>query len=174
MAYVIARKGVLLSHPSVQEMSHMQWLIEAKALHKKEIKERDERIKLTKEVYEAASMSFRDILVHILGLNIGAGKQVEGKPVPFIPFMPLVAKPEVVEELMKRESEEIEISNALEDRGLSEVNDALMDLDMGDLEPIFSGKNSDDPIERWMSEDNQRALKEMGIEVKDRDPKVEE
>jgi hypothetical protein len=40
-----------------------------------------------------------------------------------------------------------------------------MDLDMGDLEPVFQGANSSDPFERWMSKDNVELMKAMGVEL---------
>lgn len=161
----MSRKGVLLSDPSVQEMTYAQWLIEAAALQKREDGEREERQNMALEIYKAAARTFRETLIHVLGANIGAGKAEEGEPTPYIPLMTTLARGEVVEELLKRESDEKQASEVLDDENMDQFAEELMNIDMGDLEPVFKGKNSDDPFERWASKDNVELMKQMGVEL---------
>lgn len=146
-------------------MSRMQWLIEAVALRKREDEEKKRQSDVVTEVYKAASKTFRETLIHILGVNIGAGKAKEGEPTPYIPLVATMGRGEVIEELLKRESDEKHLTESLDDSNLDKFNEDLMGLDLGDLEPVFSGSNSDDAFERWKAPDNVELMRAMGVEL---------
>lgn len=148
-------------------MNHAQWLFEAFALRKKDELEAKQRSQLAQAVYRESVRAFRETLIHLLGLNIGAGKpNDEADTTPFIPFLLTFGRHDVVEELMARDAEERLTENALDNEGIDELNMGLSKLEMGDLEPLlFSGANSDDPFERWRSPEHQRLLRDIGIDV---------
>lgn len=150
-------------------MTHAQWWHEFLSIRAKEKKEADERMQLVNEVYKASARTFRETLVFLLGTNIGAGKRKsEDDPQPFIPLVTYVARPEVMKELLERETEETQATDILEDSGIESVVDVIESLDMGDLEPLlFSGKNSDDPEERRRDPEYQQMLRDMGISLYD-------
>ena len=145
----------------------MQWVFMAEAFKKREQEEQERQTKLVTDVYKAATRTFREVLVHIIGSHIGAGEKVEGEMTPFLPLLPLIANSEVMEELYKRESEGKKEVEVLENEGIDDLNEGLMNLDMGDLEPVFRGENSEDPFERWFAEQNVDTMKAMGVELHD-------
>lgn len=170
--------GVPISDPSVQALTHSQWLFMAEAFSRREKQEAERQGRLVSAVFKAANRSFRDTLIYLLGLHIGAGKpkKVEAKEggesedeedelTPYIPLVGLLAKPELIEELLRREKEEETAAEVLDDENLGELHDQLMNLEAGDLEPIFSGKNSSDPFEQWYSQDNQEMLRAIGVDI---------
>lgn len=163
----MARKGVLLTDPSVAEMSYLQWHVEALAIRRKERDEREERNKLVTDVYKAAYNGLREMAIRILGLHIGAGKAKEGEPTPFRSLLPFIAREGMMEELMAAEADEKTQADALNNPDLDALADSLMDFDVGDLEPLFTGANSDDPDERWNSPEHQAMLRSLGIEIVD-------
>lgn len=148
-------------------MSHAQWLAQAKIYQIQEQRERESQSKLIEEVFSASIKAFRETLIRILGTNIGAGKPKNpDDPTPFYPMSMIVGRPEVLEELIQREQEELRVTAAVEDPELDKFNDELMNIDFGDIEPLLnSGINSDDPLERWKSDEWQQMLRDMGIEV---------
>lgn len=147
-------------------MTHAQWIYMAEVFQRREEKEREERNVLINEVYKASTRGLREMLVRLLGLNIGAGKaEEEGALTPFIPLVCTMSRSGILEELMKRDEEEEVIVAATNDENVDVVNDALMNLDAGDLEPIFAGQNSENPIERWQSDEHQAMLRALGVTV---------
>lgn len=74
-AYVMARKGVLLTDPSVKEMSMQQWMFEYAALAKKEKDNREFIVK-----------AMKGVLVSTLGLNMLRPEDAAGNPKPFEEF----------------------------------------------------------------------------------------
>lgn len=149
-------------------MSYAQWWHEFVSLREKEKKESEAQHKLVEDVYRAAAKTFRDTLIYILGTNIGAGKPKEdGDPTPYIPLVTYIAKPELMEELLNREREEKHAASELENKELDKLNDMFAEMNFGDLEPLFSGKNSDDPEERMKDPEYQQMLREMGLELYD-------
>lgn len=146
-------------------MNHVQWVFMAKAFKRKEEQEQERLSHTVAEIFKVSQRSLREMLIHLLGLNIGAGRPEPGEPTPYIPLTALITRPEVMEELLKRESDEKHEEEALDSSSLTDVNEGLMNLDLGDLEPVFSGQNSDDPFERWMSEPNMGLMKAIGVEL---------
>jgi len=68
-AYVMARKGVLITDPSVRDMSPSRWMFEYIALAKKEREEREFNIR-----------ALRNVLVSTLGLNLLRPEDSNGNP----------------------------------------------------------------------------------------------
>lgn len=153
-------------------MNHAQWLYEATILRQKEERDLDR----VREVFKAGANAFREGLVHLLGLNIGAGnpeilENGEKGSSPFVPLIAFCGRPEVVDEMLKKHAEHQATNGegggpSANNDALGVLNDSLMDLDIGDLEPLFTGINSEDPSERWASEEHQSLLKSLGIDVK--------
>lgn len=148
-------------------MNHVQWAFMAEAFRRKEAHEQERLANIITEVFTASQRSLRELLIHLLGLNIGAGKAKTEGSTPYYPFATLVARPEVMEHLLKRNSDNEVEENVLADKGLDELNENLMNLEVGDLEPVFSGQNSNDPYVRWTSEQNLHMLQSMGIDLVD-------
>lgn len=147
-------------------MSHLDWLFMYESYRKREEEARKERSDIINEVYRASTKAFRDTLIYVTGANYGAGRaKTPDGPTPFIPLLFTFADPEVVEELTKRESEDTVEENVMTNPAIDELNEALMELDDADLEPIFTGANSDDPFERWASKDTQAALRMLGVDT---------
>lgn len=147
-------------------MSHIQWVFEGLALRKKEREERKERMQLVSSVFNESIKAFREIVISLLGLNVGAGTRDEGELSPYIPLINYVAKPELLKAMLDSDAKAEASKSALKDESLDELNKNFMeDFDAGDLEPIFSGILSEDPFERWSSPEHQQDLMNAGVEV---------
>ena len=149
-------------------MSYGQWMFEAAALRRKDRLEREWQQKLTEEIFKSSVKSLREVMIHVLGLHIGAGKGKDGEPTPYIPFALYCGRPEFLEEMIKKDEADEKLVDAL-DQDQDSLHEGLANLDSGDLEPIFSGALSDDPLERWRSKENQEFLKSIGIDLVDND-----
>lgn len=165
----MARKGVLISDPSVSEMSYDMWMFEALALRKKEEQWLETMGKVTTEVFQSGFKAFRENVIYLLGLNIGAGQRKEDSDMtPFLPLNMYLGDPGVMKEMLEREKNEEATTKASSDTELDSLNERLMKLEAGDLEPIFTGIHSSDPMERWHSPEYQAMLRDAGIEVVER------
>lgn len=149
-------------------MNHAQWLFEATALRKKEREEAEKHDHLIRAIFTASRKTLRELLVHILGLNIGAGKpEGDSDLTPYIPLTLYTGRPDVMNEMMEREKNQEKMKDALDNENLDQLNDSLMNLDAGDLEPLFTGALSSDPFERWLAPDNLENLRAVGVEFED-------
>jgi hypothetical protein len=187
----------MLADPVVQEMTHGQWLFEAQALRKKEedaLKGRDE---LVSAVFKASHRAFRETLIALLGLFIGAKRkrrpveddattdldedvsddasdveevaaEEEEVRTPFLPLVYYLARPDMLNDMLAEDAEDRAAEEAAEDKNLDLLNEQLMSLEEGDLEPLLTGQLSNDPYERWASPQMQQMLKELGVEVTDK------
>lgn len=163
-----------MSDPSVQEMTHAQWLIEAAALREHDDAARKERTAFAVTVFKAAVHAFRDVLVSTLGLNIGTSnvEKDEDAPPRITPFVVFVTPPERLEDIMRRAGDNEEAESAVADDNLDTLNEQLARLDIGELEPLFTEKTLD-PYERWLSPENVQALRLAGVDLRhDEDTEV--
>jgi len=162
---VLARKGVLISDPSVHDMTHAQWLWEAQNLAKKERLELDRVADFTRVMFQQTALVAREIIIHLFGLHLAApDRKPEDESTPYLPLVVYASHPEMFSELMKRKKE----MGTEADVTAPEVTDLVervKDITMADLEPLFTGAASSDPLERWNSAENQAYLKALGIDV---------
>jgi hypothetical protein len=143
-AYVLARKGVLLSSPDVKAMSQAQWAFEFYALQKKE-----------EDLFKVYFKVMRNLLVNVLGLNSLRPTDEKGLPKSFEAmtddekegFLPLIAwcaRPEMlkpVAEQLQLATDEHAATNP--DKQYEELL-AKMDKAVeegGDMDPILSTTN---------------------------------
>lgn len=144
-------------------MSLAQWTFEARALRRKE----DESFKLVQEVFLHAHKVFRNDLISLLGLSIGAGKADEDKPdsTPFIPLNLYCGRPEVMEQLSELDGKEQAATSATKDKSIDALSDLILNMEEGDLEPIISRKK--DPLDYVTNDAAQSLMRDMGIEISD-------
>lgn len=144
-------------------MSLAQWTFEARAIRRKE----DESFKLVQEVFLHARKVFRNDLISLLGLSIGAGKADEDKPdsTPFIPLNLYCGRPEVMEQLSELDGKEQAATSATKDKSIDALSDLILNMEEGDLEPIISRKK--DPLDYVTNDAAQSLMRDMGIEISD-------
>jgi len=150
-------------------MNYVQWVWEFESLKRRELQDHKNKMELVESVFMAASKTFRETLISLLGLNIGTG----GKPETFVPLVYSSGRAETVSELMKLDEAGLSTDIAVQNEQFDTLNDRLRGMDFGDLEPVFSGALSPDPHERWNSPENQQMLRDLGIELFDsKDPLI--
>lgn len=131
-AYVLARKGYLLTSPEVMAMSPAQWVFEYVALREKE--------------YDDAH-TLKNILVNVMGLNILRPQDSHGKPKlasemtkeELDSFMPLVmwaGREDMVAKIAEQMALEKSIDESNADAEYAALVDAI-DLADGDMDPIL-------------------------------------
>lgn len=174
-------------------MTHAQWVAMGDIFFREEKRQRDAQAGLITHVYSRFFKDLQDTLIYLLGLNLGAGSpgdkdeadtkgdvstgdggtSAETRPAetspnaitPFNPLVVLLARPEMLKVLLGKEGRK-ENETKLNDKETGKLVDALMDIDLGDLEPVVNtGYYSSDPIERWKSPEHQALLKALGVEV---------
>lgn len=161
-------------------MTQAQWLFEAMALSKKEKAQREFAL----ELFKQGTLTLRTTLIRLLGLDVGVDVVDDAEykeshpdaPTPFVPLSMYTGRPEFLKVMLERQEEYREAEVARQSgrtADLDKLNEALMNLDVGDLEPIFSGHNSADPFERWNSPETQQMLRDLGISVVEDDSKHE-
>ena len=140
-------------------MSHAQWQLEYLALREKETEERKERNALIEEVYTLASKTLQEMMIRLLGLNIGTGAQTnEDGRTPYIPLVLTHAAPEMVQRLMDADKAE----EALKDENITKDLEILSELNPAkDLEKLLNPT----PLEVWHSEEHQALIRSMGVKV---------
>lgn len=168
-AKVIARKGVLLNDPSFNALSTTELTFEFLALLREETEARKERNKLIEEVVKIGFKGLRYTLIELLGLHIGvpvmyADIAEEERP-EFVPFIYYVARPELLKHISDQAGQAQTAKSVGSDKALDQINEDLSRLSSEDLDSLFKGALSDDPKERWLSEENQEMLRSMGIEL---------
>ena len=136
-AYVLARKGVLMSNPDVANMSVGQWFFEAAALREKE-----------KFELEASHKILKNTLIGVLGLNALRPTDDFGKPKKWDEmtekdreeFMPLIGwcgRPD----MLKKVSEQLQTEKVYDEGGMDnsayEKMVEAIDAAGGDMEPYL-------------------------------------
>ena len=158
----MARKGLLVSDPTVRTMTPAQWLFEYYALQDREEKETERYLK-----------GLKGILVNVLGLNLKSNaanqhlspeKRFEADLNEYTPLVLLAGN----HHLLNKHFEDINQTSGLGDiTGQSTVPDdqyeeqskAIMD----DMEPI------DIPIARMSVEELNRGIENRGLNIKELD-----
>lgn len=168
-AKVIARKGVLLNDPGFNTLSTAELTFEFLAIMREEVEARKERNKLIEEVFKIGFKALRHTLIELLGLHIGVqglyGEVAEEERPEFVPFVYYVARPELLKHISEQAGQAQTAKSVSSDKALDQINDDLSKLSSEDLDSLFKGALSDDPKERWLSEENQEMLRSMGIEL---------
>lgn len=134
-AYVLARKGVLVSNPDVQNMTITQWMFEYHALRKKE-----------ETLFKSSFTALRKTLVSVLGLNLLRPTDANDIPKKFedmteeeqeqyMPLVSWVGHPEMLQNVSKQYDVERDLGvtvnpNAEYDRQVAAIDD-------GDMLPII-------------------------------------
>lgn len=106
----MARKGVLLSDPSVRTMTEAQWHFEYHALQAREKR----TFETVTQVFDAFFKSMRALLVRVLGLDLvrtwrqlGVSDRAEREKlkseIPFVPLVHLVGDAERINEWVKKD-----------------------------------------------------------------------
>jgi hypothetical protein len=135
-AYVLARKGVLVSSPDVKNMTSTQWLFEYYALSKMEQSRVEDAYKLLKNT-----------LVSVLGLNMLRPADSQGRPKEFEEmtpderdaFLPLVtwcARPDMLKPVVEQYEHAAIVASATNDADY-EALCAQIDENVDDIEPIL-------------------------------------
>lgn len=135
----MARKGVLMSDPSVRNMTQTQWMFEYHALF-----ERD------KTYFEAFGRILKNVLVATLGLKAIRPEDANGSPKKFEDmtdeekesFMPLVAwvaHPEMLKKVSAQLEDESVVEKATSDKAYEDMVSALDKAVAAgeDMEPII-------------------------------------
>ncbi len=139
MSYVMARKGILVSNPDVQNMSRVQWVFEYHSLINKE----RETIKLNVKV-------MKGLLINVLGLNALRPEDAQGnvkdpetltaeEQEAYLPLIAWCGRPE----LLQKVSEQLQKDEIVAEIGKDTSYDKLvaeMDAADGDLLPIIQEK----------------------------------
>lgn len=154
-------------------MTHLEWVWLAKVYEAKEQQARDNQLTLIREVYKSAVEAFRETLIHLGGLNIGAVQPEDNsdaedsiRGTSFIPMVLSMGQPEIVSNLVQKHQDRINSKAALNDPNLEVLNKELMTMDFGDLEPLlFSGMHSSDPAEQLRDPAYLEYMKSIGVEV---------
>jgi len=135
-AYVLSRKGILISNPDVQSMTISQWLFEYTALRKKEREDLEMQIKLSKRV-----------LVNVLGLNLIRPENADGtikdfstlteeEKDQFLPLSAWVGRPELLD-VVKEQNDKTMVNGEVHNDNAYEDLVASIDAAGGDMEPII-------------------------------------
>lgn len=139
----MARKGILVSDPIVQRTSRAQWIWEYLAIQKRELTEHELQVK-----------TMRRVMVHVLGLDLAAPLDDQGKPKPretwtqdehdsFVPAVFLMGNHHLAAKYFKRFQESQPDNNATgvtDDAAYDELVRKMAEED-GDMVPII-----DDPL----------------------------
>lgn len=151
----MARKGILVSDPSVARMTRAQWTWEYMALLKREEEERKFNVK-----------SMKAVLVNVLGLNLAKELDENGKPITwekmteeqreaFVPAVMLMGNHRLmgpyVDKINAGAIDDIEqgVTHDIPVDEFEKQSQAMMSDD-GDMAPIdpFAGRNLMDEIQR--------------------------
>lgn len=144
-AYVLARKGILMTDPSVKHMTPAQWAFEYIALNRKERDDKEFHIR-----------SLKSVLITTLGLNLLKPEDQNGHPKGYEAmndeeresFIPLTAWTgnEGMLKAVREQHEKGEVSDTLPDMD-SAYDDmvAAIDAAEGDIEPIIGVDKFDLP-----------------------------
>lgn len=140
-------------------MTQAQWLAEAIFLRKQE----KDQLELTRQVFKEGVKALREVLVSVLGSNIGAGrKKNEDGTSQYLPFVLYVTKPEILDEMIKRDEAGVEAEN----KTLDDLNDFLMGMDDGDLEPLF---DDTEMLRREQAAIDRASLEKLGVDLQEGD-----
>jgi hypothetical protein len=157
----MARKGILLSSPDVQNMSRAQWAAEYIALKTRE-----------KEEFERYFKSMRNLLISVLGLNALRPMDETGKIKSFDEmteeefgqnYTPLVAWVGRIE-MLKAVKDQIEGEKVEKEIGKDEEYEKLVaaiDAVDGDMEPILGIEIPKGPSGKPVNPAYQQQLKEL-------------
>jgi len=141
-AYVLARKGVLVSNPDVAKMTETQWMFEYHALRKRE-----------ESTFKASFDALRKTLVSTLGLNLirpvdekgfpkKYGKMTEEEENMYLPLVAWCGRPDVLKEVADQVQAELGQTAAESPDDEYEKKAAAIDAAGGDMEPIFEADPS--------------------------------
>ena len=185
----MAQKGILVSDPSVKDMTDTQWLFEFEGLYHKDEKRLEE--------YKAISSIVKRSIISLLGLDLfpveeKQGVGPDGEPIvryrmpedhEILPLSIFVGKEELLSEIVKRHKE-IKIQEEIdaEERSFDE-NEDLVFNDLDEVEEYFNDDDSDisftdDPSfmhkrSVWKSEETQRYLENMVHDISKKDENLE-
>jgi hypothetical protein len=135
-AFVMARKGVLLSDPSVKNMSLGQWIFEYHALAKRE-----------SDTFTTVAKALKAILINVMGLNTLRPEDEQGSPKlvdnmtdeekeAFLPLIAWVGRPE----MLKLVKDQIEVDTVMSETDDNKEYEKLVDsidANDGDMEPMM-------------------------------------
>lgn len=138
---MLARKGVLISDPSVERMTSDQWHFEALALYRKEKAE----LEIAASIFKEGVSVFKRTLIEVLGANTGLSKKEreESQGFGFVPMSMFVSRPEFLNEMISREKSLNEL-DAPDAEAKEQLQKELIDLDLGDFEPLFQELDKED------------------------------
>ena len=104
-------------------------------------------------------------VISLLGLNIGAEsyREKDATDIPHIPLVMYIAQPEVITEMMERDTNASRVDPAQEE-SFEAMSKHFMEMDDAILEPLFSGEDSKDPKERYLAR-HEELLRSMGINL---------
>lgn len=124
----------MISDPSVQRMTDAQWLFEFYSLRKREERKSEETVELLK--------GLRQMVVDLLGLNVGRLVSEDEDFEFTVPHGILTAHPEVLNFLVEEATKKSKEKSAAEDDDFEAFSQQLMnatrpDADPGDMAPII-------------------------------------
>ncbi len=135
-AYVLARKGVLVSNPDVAKMTETQWMFEYHALKRKE-----------EMIFKSSFVALRKTMVSVLGLNLirpvdekgfpkKYGQMTEDEENMFLPMVAWCGRPEMLKDVAEQVQNELGMDKAENPDDAYEKLTAAIDAAGGDMEPI--------------------------------------
>ena len=136
-AYVLARKGVLVSNPDVAKMTETQWMFEYHSLRKQE-----------STTFKTHFAAMRQTIVSTLGLNLirpvddkgfpkRYDKMTEEEMDMFLPLVAWVGRAEILKEVGEQVQAELGLDKAESTDDEYEALTAAIDAAGGDMEPII-------------------------------------
>jgi len=160
----MARKGILVSDPSVRLMTKAQWYFEYIGLVNKEITEQEHNVQYIKLL--------RVLLVKVLGLDLLNSTPTESDldKIEYAPLSLFVSRPHILEKIEENSKKRETVQAAMQDDTFDQMSAAMASgVDMGDMAPI-----SDLPPEVLKSIENIQAdtnpfspeyLKSLGVKI---------
>ena len=173
MSFVLARKGVLMSDPSVQAMTTEQWHFEYEGLLARE----EAKASTLARVFRDAVRAFREVLISVLGLNllkrwIGATPEQAERlkdMTPFVPAAYLWTKPEVLEHWQQEALRDEGAEAAMKDEAFEAFSAALARGDLSEVDPRLLGTPDEGTEKFWNSVEVEQMLNRLGVRRVTRD-----
>lgn len=154
-AYVLARKGVLISNPDIARMTTAQWLFEFHALQEKE----KTSAAFTVEVYKESVTALRKLMIALLGLDVFGEKKI-------MPLALLAGNPKLLSKWYEDAQADEAIEAAANDTDFDQLSAQLAKGDIGDLDPTLFGDLSNISKDYTQTDDYKDALTALGIKIK--------
>lgn len=142
----MARKGILMSDPTVREMNEVQWQFEYHAL----LEHEKRTYSFIRNAFEAFFTRLQNLVVRVLGLNIiqswrAAGVDTSKKEVaealkdetPFVPYAYLAVDAERIQHFANLDDGKTDAEREAEDAQIKAFNEALRSGKLEDQIPAY-------------------------------------